>query len=261
MFFVGLVFLLFEMAEVQAGGRHRGGHERTDWENLYRGRRPDPPVGQFYGRYDTWQGPRSYTHNIDRLPPPHFYHRGYPGYNMGGQQVVIVNNGYGGYQALDYRTAMIMGSFQTLSQLLAYLLSQPPAQAAPIPQNYQVPPQPAQTPVQQDYRESDRDQVQSHGAGIYVFGKNQEAVRFVKEELVFRGKMIVDDQFSSAEKVEVIYEEVGDPVVLITLKWADRSGRKDVTAGADRFSVGSGIPKWHKALSEAVRQAVSKHHT
>ena len=44
-FFVGLVFFLYGMmAEAQAGGRHRGGYERTDWENLYYGRRPDPPV-------------------------------------------------------------------------------------------------------------------------------------------------------------------------------------------------------------------------
>ncbi|KKT40923.1 hypothetical protein A2W54_01060 [Candidatus Giovannonibacteria bacterium RIFCSPHIGHO2_02_43_13] len=223
-FFVGLVFFLYGMmAEAQAGGRHRGGYERTDWENLYYGRRPDPPVGQFYGRYDTWQGPRSYTYN---LPPPHFYHGGHPGYNRVGQQIVVVNNGYGGYQAMDYRTAMVMGSFQTLSQLLAYLLSSPPAHAAPIQQNYQVPPQPVQAPAPKDWPQAKELIPEPRVAreGVYVHGDNADAVRYAKMAYRRRSIMVVGDKSTAAKEVRVELR-IGDPRAIIHIEVIDLESR------------------------------------
>src|SRR3989344_2148677 len=195
--------------------------EQTDWQNLYYGRRPDPPSGLQYRWANTPYGPRSVPVSFDRLPPPHFYHGGNPGYNMGGQQVVIIQNG-GGYQMMDPQTAIVMGSFNTLQQLLRWLLSPKLVQAGPAPLQQ---PSPCGSCLQ---TQTSPPSVQEAPAtapkvlreGVYVHGDNADAVRYTKMSYRRRSIMTVEDGATTAKEVRVELR-TGDPRAIVYLEVID----------------------------------------
>ena len=119
---------------------------------------------------------------------------------------------------------MVMGSFQTLSQLLAYLLSPPPAHAAPIQQNYQVlpPPQPVQTPAPKDWPQEKAMIPEPRVAreGVYVHGDNADAVRYAKMAYRRRSVMVVGDKSTAAKEARVELR-IGDPRAIVHIEVID----------------------------------------
>lgn len=237
----------------QYGGGYRP-YEMSDWQNLYYGRRPDPPSGLQYRWANTPLGPRSVPVSFDRLPPPHFYHGGHPGYyGPGGQQVVIINNGGGGYQAMDPKTAAIMGSFQTLQQVLAYIFGPKQAQAQPA---RQAPPtqcaearDPCAVP-QQDPRNLP-------SAGIILIGGSDMVRAAVEKEMLDRGQIIVANRSRAGRELHISDREYGDPWIRIELRLIDvRTSRViSATDGTVQYRAGNENHKY-AAIRDAAKAAV-----